>query len=445
VKEDEMNPGGVTSQQENRINRRRLLQAAGATGLALGAGSGLTRSTAAQQTTLTFLRHEHQPANNLEKELIQQYEQANPNIKINYVIVPDVDLFTKFQAMTVAGTPPDIVNFGSTDIPAVSQRGLLAPVNMSAAGVADLKELESRYVPNALSGYIFDDQLFALPSELSDYVMWVNTQMLETAGVEAPRTWEEMSEIGQKLVIRSGDQVTQEAIALPLGFPGVQFLVLDAMVRQAGGQLFSDDGREAYLTSDPVLKAVSTLTGFVQTDKITDPALNGTTAGGDRDLFQNGVAAMMLTGGSWYRGTLLESKVGENAIPVPFPRYEGGPDVAGDLYGYGLTVGAKSANPAEAWKFVAMLASHGTDYFQKAEGLFIGDAETADSGAADEYPNWSTFKEELGKGQYPPRLYQFNEIGDIVGRTADAIIRSGDDPKAALEAAQSQVTPLLNT
>ena len=61
----------------------------------------------------------------------------------------------------------------------------------------------------------------------------------------------------------------------------------------------------------------------------------------------------------------------------------GGPDVAGDLYGYGLTVGAKSANPAEAWKFVAMLASHGTDYFQKAEGLFIGDAETAEGGAAD--------------------------------------------------------------
>src|SRR5215213_11320609 len=370
-----MNPGGVTSQQGNRINRRRLLQAAGATGLALGAGSGLSRSTAAQQTTLTFLRHEHPPANNLEKELIQQYEQANPNIKINYVIVPDVDLFTKFQAMTVAGTPPDIVNFGSTDIPAVSQRGLLAPVDLSAAGVADLKELEGRYVPNALSGYVFDEQLYALPSELSDYVMWVNTQMLETAGVEVPRTWEELSTAGQKLMIRSGDQVTQEAIALPLGFPAAEFLVIDAMARQAGGQLFSDDGREAMLTSDPVMKAVTTLAGFVQTDKITDPGLNGTTAGADRDLFQNGVAAMMLTGGSWYRGTLLESKIGEAAIPVPFPRFEGGPDVAGDLYGYGLTVSANSAHPAEAWKFIAFLSDHGTDYFEN-EGLFLGDIAT---------------------------------------------------------------------
>jgi multiple sugar transport system substrate-binding protein len=445
AKEDEMNPRGVTSWQRNRIDRRRLLQAAGATGLALGAGGHLSRSTAAQEITLTFLRHEHPPANNLEKELIEQYQQANPNIKIDFVTVPDVDLFTKFQALTVAGTPPDIVNFGSTDIPAVWQRGLLAPVDLGAVGVADLEELEGRFVPNALSGYIFDEQLYAVPSELSDYVMWVNTQMLETAGVEYPRTWEEMSTVGQKLMIRSGDQVTQEAIALPLTFPGAQFLVIDAMARQAGGQLFSDDGREAFLTSDPVMKAVTTLAGFVQTDKITDPGLNGTTAGSDRTLFENGVAAMMLTGGSWYRGTLAESKVGEDAIPVPYPRFEGGPDIGGDLYGYGLTVSASSANPVEAWKFVAMLASHGTDYFEQAAGLFIGDNATAESSAAADFPNWDTFQEELAHGQYPPRLYQFNEIGDIVGRTIDSIVRSGEDAKAALEAAQSQVTPLLNT
>ena len=440
-----MNPRSLTSRQRNRIDRRRLLQTAGATGLALGAGGGLSHSTSAQEITLTFLRHEHPPANELEKELIQQFQQENPTIKIDFVTVPDVDLFTKFQAMSVAGTPPDIVNFGSTDIPAVWQRDLLAPVDLSAVGVASMEELEGRFVPNALSGYVFDGDLYALPSELSNYVMWVNTRMLEEAGVEAPRTWEEMSTVGQKLMVRSGDQVTQEAIALPLNFPGAQFLVIDAMVHQAGGQLFSDDGSEAFLTSEPVLKAVTTLAGFVQTDKITDPALNGTTAGADRDLFQSGVAAMMLTGGSWYRGTLVESEIGEVAVPVPYPRFEDGPDVGGDLYGYGLTVSANSQHPAEAWKFVATLVGHGTDYFEQAEGLFIGDLATAESSAAAEYPNWSVFQEELAHGQYPPRLYQFNEIGDIVGRTIDSIVRSGEDATAALEAAQSQVTPLLNT
>ena len=64
---------------------------------------------------------------------------------------------------------------------------------------------------------------------------------------------------------------------------------------------------------------------------------------------------------------------------------------------------------------------------------------------AAEYPQWDTFQEEFARGKYPPLLYQFNEIGDIVGRTVDSIVRSGEDPQAALEAAQASVTPLLNS
>jgi multiple sugar transport system substrate-binding protein len=431
-----------------RIARRGVLKAGLASGMALAATRGLTprAGVAAQDApvALTYLHHEHPPVNTLEEELIQQYQQENQNVTINYIVTPDVDMFTEYSAMLVAGTPPDIVNFGDADVPAVWQRGQLAPVDLAAVGVSSIEELESLYIPNALSGYMFDGQLYALPSELSDYVMWVNTQMLETAGVEVPRTWEEMSTIGQALMILESGQVVQEAIALPFNFPGGQFLVLDAMARQAGGQLFSDDGTEAFLTSEPVVKAVTTLAGFVQTDKITDPALNGTTAGADRDLFLNGVAAMMVTGGSWYQGTLEGSEVGEHAIPVPYPRFEGGPDVAGDVYGYGLTVGASSQNPAEAWKFIGFLTAHGTDYFE-AGGLFIGDAATAESDVAVESPNWDVFQAELAAGQYAPRLYQSNEISDIVGRTLDAVVRSADDPLVALEDAQARVTPLLNS
>jgi ABC-type glycerol-3-phosphate transport system substrate-binding protein len=244
-------------------------------------------------------------------------------------------------------------------------------------------------------------------------------------------------------MIRRGGKVVQEAIALPFNFPGAEFLVLDAMVRQAGGQLFSSDGRHAYLTSKAVLKAVNTLAAFAQTDKITDPALNGTTAGADRPLFQNGVAAMMVTGGSWYWGTMKGTKYGPYAMAVPYPRFQGGPDIAGDLYGYGLTVDAHSAHQAEAWKFIAFLSAHGKDYFQN-EGLFVGDKATATSSVAAHFHDWSTFSHELARGLYPPPLYQFNEIGDIVSRTLDSVVLSHQDPQAALASAQSRVTPLLN-
>src|SRR5437868_2898203 len=174
----------------------------------------------ASTITLAFLRHTDPVANNLEKKLIRQYEQAHPNIRINYITVPDVNVFTKFEAMSVAGSPPDIINFGSTDVPEVWQRGQLAPVDLGAAGVSSLAQLQSRYISHALSGYIFNGRLYALPHELSDYVMWVNTQMLAKAHIDQyPHTWEQVGTLGKKLMLRRAGKVVQEAIALPFNFP----------------------------------------------------------------------------------------------------------------------------------------------------------------------------------------------------------------------------------
>lgn len=430
-----------------KISRRSLVKGAAAGAAVAAAGTlalGTPLRASAASTTLTFLRHTDPPANTLEQKLIKQYEQANPNIKINYVTTPDADLFTKYESMVVGGTSLDIFNLGSSDFPAVIARNQAAPVDFSAVSATSMADLESRYLPNALNGYIFNGKLYALPHELSDYVMWVNTDMLSKAKVDYPKTWEELVEIAPKLMVQRSGKVVQEAISLPLKFPGGQFLVVDAMVRQAGGQLFSNDGKKAYLTSDAAVKAMTTLASLAKNKAATDPALNGTTSGADRDLFQNGVSAMMLTGGSWYRGTLVTSKVGKSAIPVPYPRFQGGPDVAGDLYGYGITVSAHSKHQTEAWKFIAFLSSHGTDYFQ-SEGLFIGDKATANSSVAAQYPHWSTFQSELAKGQYQPLLVHGNEISDIIGRTMDTIVLSQKDPKTALASAQSQVSSLLNS
>jgi ABC-type glycerol-3-phosphate transport system substrate-binding protein len=195
-----------------------------------------------------------------------------------------------------------------------------------------------------------------------------------------------------------------------------------------------------------VIKAVTALASIVQPDQISDPALNGPTAGADRTLFGNGVAAMMLTGGTWYRGNLTTTyaKVNPSAIAVPYPRFAGGPDVAGDLYGYGLVVDAHSTNQAAAWKFIDFLAARGLGPFQKA-GLFLGDKATVNSSVAKAFPNWSTFAEELAHGHYAPRLVNFAQISDIIGRGIDSIIENHQDPASVLPSLQSDVTPLLNS
>jgi ABC-type glycerol-3-phosphate transport system substrate-binding protein len=311
-----------------------------------------------------------------------------------------------------------------------------------------MAQLQARYIPGALDGYMFNGKLYGLPHELSDYVMWMNSAAFKAAGLGAnqyPKTWEQMAVIGKKLTTIVGGKTVKEAIALPFNFPIVEFLVLDAMARQAGGSLISADGKTAYLNTPPVIKAVTALANLVEPAKVSDPALNGPTAGADRTLFGTGVAAMMLTGGTWYRGVLQTTypKVNPVGIPVPYPRFAGGPNSAGDLYGYALVVDSHSANQAMAWKFVAYVAAHGTEPFQKA-GLFLGDKATVNSPVTKSYPYWSTFAAELAHGHYTPRLVNFAQISDIIGRGVDSIIENHQDPATVLASLQADVTPLLN-
>jgi multiple sugar transport system substrate-binding protein len=399
--------------------------------------------------TLTYYHHTFPIVNNMEAQYIKQFEAMNPGVTIKMTILPDTDLFAKFLAATAAGSPPDIVELVDTYAPELYQRQQMAPVDLAAVGATSLAQLEQRYIPGALDGYTFGGKLYALPDELSDYVMWVNAQSLKAAGLSAngyPRTWEQMAAVGKKLTKVVGGKTIKEAIALPFNFPVGEFLVLDALARQAGGSLFSADGKKAYLDSPAVVKAVTALASLVQPDKISDPALNGPTAGADRTLFGNGVAAMMLTGGTWYRSVLSSTyqKVNAVATAVPYPRFAGGSNSAGDLYGSGLVVDAHSAHQALAWKFVAFMLSHGSAYFQKA-GIFLGDKATVNSSVATSFPNWSTFAAELAHGHYAPRLNNFAQIADIVGRGIDSVIENHQDPATVLSSLQTDVTPLLNS
>ena len=199
------------------------------------------------------------------------------------------------------------------------------PVDFTAFGARSLAPPAALYLGRA-RGYMFGGKLYGVPHELSDYVMWVNTAALKAAGLGPngyPHTWEQMAAIGKKLTTVVGGKTVKEAIALPFNFPAAEYLVLDAMARQAGGSLFSADGTKALLNTPPVIKAVTTLASR-SSPMASRSALNGPTAGADRTLFGNGVAQMMLTGGTCtaaccrppiQRSTPLPSRCPIRALP----------------------------------------------------------------------------------------------------------------------------------
>jgi multiple sugar transport system substrate-binding protein len=407
-----------------------------------------SRVAAASKVTVTYWTHVNAPAQALEKKLIAQFEAKNPNITINYLPVDFNSLPTKLTTALAGGTGPDIFNYFQSFAPGLVQRGFIVPVDFKAFGVADRAAFAQRYLPSVLGGYTFNGSVYGVPHEVSNFAYWVNTDMFKAAGLDPvkdfPKTWADVSRLGAKLTVLKNGKIVREGISLPLYNALRDNLVLDAMTRQAGGRLFTDDGKKAFLNSPAAVKALQTWAGFVHTDKINDPALGPTASGDNLDLFGNQTAAMTNVGGSWFTSILQQTypKVYKAYAVGPEPRFAGGPNVGADLYGFGLFVTKTSQHPAEAWHFARFLADNGDAYFTDA-GIWLGGKDTLTSPVTKTLPHWNVFKSSFAQGFFLPPLVNYNQISQIIERAIERSVLNGQRPQSSLNQAQQEAQPLL--
>jgi len=264
--------------------------------------------SAASKITITYWTHVNPPAQTLERKLIARYEQLHPGIRITYLPLEFNSLPTKLTTALAGGSGPDIFNLFQSFAPALVQRQFIVPVDFNAFGVRNAAGFAARYLPSTVQGYSFGGKVYGVPHEVSNFAFWINAATFRAAGLDPvqgfPRTWDQVIRLGQKLTIHKNRTTVQEGISLPLYNALRDTLVLDALTRQAGGLLFSPDGKRAYLTSPAAIKAPGLCGDLVHKYKINDPALGPTASTDNLTLFENETAAMTNVGGSWFVSTL---------------------------------------------------------------------------------------------------------------------------------------------
>src|SRR5260221_14498383 len=120
------------------------------------------------------------------------------------------------------------------------------------------------------------------------------------------------------------------------------------MTHQAGGSLFSNDGKVATVNSPAAATALQTWADFAHVWKIYDPSLSPVRGG--VDLFGNGTAAMTSSGGT-LGCSVLQQDFPETYTKYtigPWPRFANVPDTGADLYGFGLRVSKTSQYQVKA-------------------------------------------------------------------------------------------------
>ena len=69
-----------------------------------------TGAASAEQVTLRMWMHEHPPRMPIDKQIVAEFEKANPDIKVDHEIIPVAEYPTKLLTAFAAGSGPDVFN-----------------------------------------------------------------------------------------------------------------------------------------------------------------------------------------------------------------------------------------------------------------------------------------------------------------------------------------------
>ena len=402
-------------------------------------------ASAATKTTITYWTHVNGPTNVFEKDLIAQYQKANPTVKVNYLPVEWGVLPTKLKTSIAGGGGPDLFNFFGGYASELISKKMVSPVDFSAFGLKNgKKDLLKNYLPAVVNGFSAGTTVYGIPHEVSNHVYWINTDQFAAAGLSAadyPKTYDDVIRVGKILQAKPSGGL-KEALVMPQYNAIRETLTLQMMARQAGGSLFSADGKKPQLDSASVVRALQMWGDLANTHGLNQPALGPTASNYPEDLFGAGTAAMNNTGGPWVVKVLSDTYPTIKYKVLQQPTFKGGVQAGGTLYGFGLFVPSTSKQKAAAWKFASFLQSKGQDYFDKT-GVWLGDNQTFKSAATKAYPSWSAFATNFAAGEFLPPIVKYSELIDVIDRAIQRVVLEKKSASESLAVAQSEALLLM--
>ena len=223
------------------------------------------------------------------QEITDKYNEQGGNIKL--VIDSNADRTSydqKLRTMIAGGQMPDMFDLDATPYAAeLGEKGMLTDMD---AFLDEIGEKDS-YIPLALDyGRTADGKLYTLPLELSTEMIWYNVDMFKDAGIEAPKTLDELLEDCEAL---NDKGYTAFGIGGGDGWPLLRLLATYPF-RMPGNDFLNDlSTGKAKMSDEPGMKAAEFMSDI---GKYFQPGFSTTDVATGLNLFLSGKSAMYPTG-----------------------------------------------------------------------------------------------------------------------------------------------------
>lgn len=292
------------------------------------------------------------------QELVEAFEAANPDVRINRLHASDYD--TKLNTMFAAGDPPDLFYLRYEDVPKLAGMGLLSPIDgpvtddVNATG----EDWIGEFYPVLLDAFKYDGQklgagpLYGIPKDFTPMLMYANLQLFQRSGVDVPYggwTWDEFDDAMTKISALEdpNGEVYGSVIA---SWPAV----LRNMVWSYGGDYFNGtDFTDVTLDEPEAIDALEHVRRMRFDDKTAYNATGGDAQGLGEQEFYTGRIGVVGPIGRW-RTPRFRSIDTFDWDVVPFPHLEG-QDPASVIAVVAWGMSSTTKHPDESFRLMKFL------------------------------------------------------------------------------------------
>jgi multiple sugar transport system substrate-binding protein len=328
------------------------------------------------------------------KKMFARFSEAQPQVKVEPLVVAWAEAPRKFQAMVAAGTPPDVITMGMSQWD-FAAKGAFSDIRpFLEADKVDMDDWE----PAAVEAYTVkprNNLLYGLPFALNAAFAGYNKTMWDKAGLKAPTDWEDpgwtwdaLLDAAQTLTKRSGDNI-EEFGMLSLGNWDIPWMF--------GGNWVSDDGTRITLDSPQSIKGFTYVQDLIFKHRVAPTAAESAAL---VEGFLSGRVGYFHQG-TWGIGTLLEIEEFEwDFAPVAYaPELGVDHERATPYYPDSLVISSKKHVP-ESWALVRYLLLDDTNYKEFLQIMSMVPARKR-------FRSW--FYDEFWKGSAPDKNWSVIE------------------------------------
>ena len=422
------------------MKRRNLMKALA---LAAGMAAAVGTTAALAQTTLRVFSGGANQRPDLMRKLFDQYQAANPGVKIEIETGGATSELQRQYLSTVLNAKDSAIDIYMIDIVNPAQyfgAGWLEPLNAYVGNPADAMK---PFLPVYLQSNVVDGKVAAMPGFADAMFMYYRKDLLEKYKIAEPKTWDDLAAASKKIQAGEGNPNLQGLSIQGAPIEGAVCTFLLPYWSQ--GKEFNDPSGKLTLDKAAAVKGLDQWLKMVDSGVIKKNVAEVKTPDTVNEFKAGQVVFAINWGFAWDRfqadnDSTVKGKVGV----MPLPAMAGGKS-ATCVGGWQWAVSAFSKNKAEAAKLVKFMSTPAASKFLAVEGSLLPVYQNVytDADVVRAVPWFKDASNVVIAGKSRPLSKDYGQVSDVVRTTTSAVLARTKKPDEGVGEIQSRLARVM--